>query len=592
MKLLIFRPVLYLLVLGLNWACTEKKATPSRKELIELNLKAGRRLSCGPANPQLGAVQFPVACSAANQADFDLGLKLLHSFEYDEAEKVFAGILYRQPDCRMAYWGVAMSNFHPLWTPPSEPELRKGAAALHLARALPAGPAREAAYLAAVGAYYQDWVTVDHPTRCRRFEQAMEKLAAAYPADREATVFYALALTAAASPADTTYARQKKAGAILSTLYAADPTHPGVVHYLIHAYDTPTLAARALPAARRYAALAPSSAHALHMPSHIFTRLGLWQEGISANLTSVAAAQCYAEQAGLKGHWDEELHGLDYLTYAYLQTGDNARARQQWEYVKGIREVSPVNFKVAYAYAAVPARYVLENKQWPAAARLESHEGRFPWAQYPWQRAMLHFTRLLGAIHTQARPAAHTELQALTRLHEQLLAEKDEYKARQVANQLTMGTAWLRLLEGRQQEALVLMTRAADEEDHTEKHPVTPGEILPARELLADMLLAVHQPAAALTAYEASLRKHPNRLNSVYGAGLAAEQSGDLRKAGHYYRHLLTFARPTGSTRPRCKPLRLSWPGSRPLRGCGRRGVGLPIPGSNAHDRPGRYRCF
>ncbi|MCB2379031.1 hypothetical protein LGH70_15625 [Hymenobacter sp. BT635] len=554
--LVLCRPVLSLLLLGLGWGCTEKKAVPSRKALNELSLKAGRRLSCGPAEPKLGSVQFPVSCGATTQADFNLGLKLLHSFEYDEAEKVFAAILYRQPDCRMAYWGVAMSNFHPLWTPPAEPELRKGAAALKLAQTLPASSPREADYVAALTAFYQDWATVAHPTRCLRFEQAMQKLAAKYPTDTEATVLYALALTAAASPTDTTYARQKKAGTILSALYAGNPAHPGVVHYLIHAYDTPTLASLAVPAARQYASLAPSSAHALHMPSHIFTRLGMWQECIASNLASVSSAQCYAEQAGIEGHWDEELHGLDYLTYAYLQIGDNARARQQWEYLKTIRTVSPVNFKVAYAFAAIPARYVLENKQWPDAARLQSHAADFPWPQYPWQAAMLHFTRLLGAARTADQPGAEAELRELTRLHDELVRQKDDYKARQVAVQLTTGQAWIKLMQGKNQEALTLMTQAAEQEDATEKHPVTPSELLPARELLGDMLLALRQPANALVAYEASLRKHPNRFNGVYGAGRAAEESGNQAKARRYYRHLLSFTQPTGSARPELQAAR------------------------------------
>jgi tetratricopeptide (TPR) repeat protein len=377
----------------------------------------------------------------------------------------------------------------------------------------------------------------------------MEKLAAKYPDDKEATIFYALALTAAADPADQAFTKQKKAGALLTALYPSNPNHPGIVHYTIHAYDVPELAALALPAARKYATVAPSSAHALHMPSHIFTRLGLWSEDITSNLASVAAAQCYAEQADLAGHWDEELHGLDYLTYAYLQQGDNTHAQRQWAYLNTITKVEPTSFKVAYAYAAIPARYVLENKQWEEAANLQSHSTNFPWDRFPWQQAILHFTRLLGAVHTNNRAAAQTEWQELDRLQTILTQQKDAYKAHQVQIQLTMGTAWMRLQAGKPDEAVALMTRAAAMEDSTEKHPVTPSEVLPARELLADMLLQLQRPAEALAAYEATLRQHPNRFNGLYGAGLAAEKAGNLDKARRYYQQLLTVIAP-GSTRP------------------------------------------
>lgn len=292
-----------------------------------LQLKQGPLVSCGPEQ-QFGTVAFDITAPASLKEDFRLGLKLLHSFEYDEAEKVFAGILQRQPDVPMAYWGVAMANFHPLWAPPSGPELRKGAAALRAARSLrPTG--REAAYLGAIGAFYDGADSVPHRARCIRFSQAMEAVHRADPGDREAAALYALSLVAAADPKDKTYRNQLQAGTLLSGLYPGAPDHPGVVHYLIHAYDYPGLAERGLPAARRYAAVAPSSAHALHMPSHIFTRLGLWDECVRSNLESVSSAQCYAKAAGMEGHWDEEVHGLDYLVYAYLQQGNRAAAGLQ-----------------------------------------------------------------------------------------------------------------------------------------------------------------------------------------------------------------------------------------------------------------------
>jgi tetratricopeptide (TPR) repeat protein len=494
-------------------------------------------------------VSFATSCPGA-AADFNLALALLHSFEYDEAEKVFARILAENPNCALAYWGVAMSNFHPLWTPPSEAELRKGRRAIQFARALPPQSDREAAYLAAIAAYYQDWEQADHRTRCLRFEKAMEKLAADYPTDKDATVFYALALTAAADPADKTYHRQKKAGALLTSLYPAGPDHPGIIHYLIHAYDYPELAGLALPAARKYASVAPSSAHALHMPSHIFTRLGLWSECIQSNKASVSSARCYAEAAGMKGHWDEELHGLDYLMYAYLQEGNNQQATELRQYLTTIKEVSPVNFKVAYAYAAIPARYVLENRRWAEAAVLPVQPADLPWATFPWQKSIFHFTRLMGNVHLGKLPEAQAELDELVRLQAVLTGQKDAYKANLVGIQVGTGRAWLAFKRGNSAEALKLMQRAAELEAKTEKHPVTPGEVLPARELLADLLLALNQPAAAMAAYETSLKDHPNRFNGLYGAGRAAEKAGDRQKAGAYYGQLLRLAQTTPSPRP------------------------------------------
>ncbi|WP_188548263.1 tetratricopeptide repeat protein [Hymenobacter qilianensis] len=523
-------------------SCQEKKAAPSRQALNKLNLRSGQLITCGPPNQQLGSLTFPIACRTETQDDFALGLKLLHSFEYEEAEKVFASIISEQATCPMAYWGVAMSTFHPLWTPPSEAELRKGANALAIAQALPPSSPKEAAYINALAAFYQDWATVGHRPRCLRFAQAMEKLAARYPDDPEATILYALALTAAADPTDKTFAQLKKAGSLLTALAPKYPNHPGIIHYLIHAYDVPALAPLALPAARKYASVAPSSAHALHMPSHIFTRLGLWNEAVASNLGSVAAAQCYAEQAGLKGHWDEELHGLDYLMYAYLQQGDNPRAKQQWTYLQSITAVEPLSFKVAYAYAAIPSRYVLENRQWQQAAALEVPGALVPWEQFPWQRAILHFTRLLGAVHTDNKAAAQAEWAALQRLETILKQQKDAYKAQQVHVQLTTGEAWMRWQEGKLEEAEALMRRAAALEDSTEKHPVTPSEVLPARELLGDMLLAMNRPGEALAAYEVNLQKHPKRFNGLYSAGLAAERAGKLSKARSYYQQLLSVA--------------------------------------------------
>jgi tetratricopeptide (TPR) repeat protein len=401
--LFLFQLVVYILFLLISFSCTQKKEVPSKEMINEMKLKRGQVISCGPDDKQFGSLEFETSCSGKVKEDFNLAIKLLHSFEYDEAEKVFSKIIDQEPQCAMAYWGVAMSNFHALWAPPSDTELKKGAKAIQIAQSITQKTKREEAYINAIAAFYNNWDKLDHRTRCINFEKAMENLYSGFPNDKEIAVFYALALTAASDPADKSLTKQKKAGIILNSLYPGKPNHPGIVHYIIHTYDSPELAEMALPAARKYASVAPGSAHALHMPSHIFTRLGLWDESINSNIASVSSAQCYAEEAGIKGHWDEELHGLDYLMYAYLQKGDNTMAKKQWDYLNTIHEVEPVNFKVLYAFAAIPSRYVLENKLWKEAATLKIHPANFPWQKYPWQMAIINFTRLLGLLHKRTK---------------------------------------------------------------------------------------------------------------------------------------------------------------------------------------------
>ncbi|MEP6464701.1 MAG: tetratricopeptide repeat protein [Parafilimonas sp.] len=522
-------------------SCNNKNSTPSNELIKQLNLKRGDVISCGIPNAQFGSVDFDMTCNKKSKKDFNLAIELLHSFEYDESEKAFAKVIDETPDCAMAYWGVAMCNFHALWTPPNESELIKGSKAIDIAKSITNKSARESAYINALGLFYKDWNTTDHHTRCVNFKNAMEKLYVSYPDDKEAAIFYALSLDAAADPTDKTYANQKKAGAILEGLYKVEPNHPGVIHYLIHTYDYPELAALALPAARRYAEVAPSSAHALHMPSHIFTRLGLWDESIQSNLKSIDAAKCYAESAGIPGHWDEELHGLDYLVYAYLQKGEDSLAEKQVEYLKTINEVYPVNFKVAYAFAAIPCRYVLENKKWKEAAALEKYPSNFSWNNFPWQEAIIHFTRLLGAAHIENIDAAKLELKKLDQLRDTLEKQKDSYKSMEVAIQIKAGEAWILFASGDKKHALNLMKLAADMEDSTSKHPVTPGEVLPARELLGDMFMQMNENEKALQAYEAVLKKCPNLFNSLYGAGKAAEKCSNKQKAIYYYKQLLSI---------------------------------------------------
>jgi tetratricopeptide (TPR) repeat protein len=529
-------------------SCKEKGKGPSTEAINAINLKRGEVVVCGPPDKQFGTVDFATSCSGKEKADFNLAMALLHSFEYDEAEKVFAKVIDKEPGCAMAYWGVAMSNYHLLWTPPSAAELEKGSKAIKIAQGLASKSKKETEYINAAAQLYNNWEKRDHKTRCLDYAKAMEKMYADYPEDKEAATLYALALNSSADPADQSFKNQRKAGVILDALYPNEPNHPGVVHYIIHTYDNPELADKALAAARRYIAVAPSSAHALHMPSHIFTRLGLWTESVNSNLISVSSAKCYAEETGIKGHWDEELHGLDYLMYAYLQKGGNDSAKLQWDYLKTIKNVSPVNFKVAYAFAAIPARYLLENKNWKDAASLVTTPANFQWKDYPWQKAIIHFTRLLGSVHMGRVDSARSELKSMAIIYDTLMKQKDSYKANQVQIQMKSGEAWILFKEGKNDEAVKLMTTAADMEDNMQKHPVTPGEVIPARELLGDMLLLMNKPGKALQAYETDLKSHRNRFNGLFGAAVAAERSNNIEKAGSYYQQLINIA-PANSPR-------------------------------------------
>ena len=521
------------------------------KEIEALNLNRGNITLCGSGIDQFGTVEFSLSCAEKVRPDFNLATALLHSFEYTEAEKVFAKVIEEDPECVMAYWGAAMCSFHPQWAPPDQAELLKGSQIISLARSINKDKStRESDYLEAIATIYDQWRILDYHTRLLKFEKASKKIVDKYPDDKEAAIFYALALGAAADPSDKTFCNQKKAGDILNSIYVNEPNHPGIAHYIIHNYDYPELAELALPAARKYASIAAASAHAQHMPSHIFTRLGLWDEAIQSNIKSIAAAQCYAQNSGAKGHWDEELHGLDYLIYAYLQKAEDDKALEQIQYLKTIKEVFPQNFKDAYSFASMPARYVLERRDWAAAVKLELEPADFPWEKFLWERANINFGRLLGTIHTHQLKDARIELEQLQSIHTKLILANESYKANLVLIQIKAGKGWIALAEGQMTQAIKLMTEAADMEDATTKHPVTPGEIIPARELLGDMYLEMGDFTRALDAYEADLKRHPNRFNGLYGAGLASQKSGDIKKARQYYEQLLALTDSAVSDRP------------------------------------------
>jgi hypothetical protein len=504
-----------------------------------------------PADAQIGEVNFPTSCSPDSQHPFNQAVWTLHSFWYEESLKQFTAIAEAEPNCAMAYWGMAMSQWYPLWFPPSAAMLKSGAAAASKGLAVPPATERERAYLEAIGRFYQNSDTLDHRTRAAGYAQAMEQLHAQYPDDREASVFYALALDATWPPTDNSYANLKKAAGILETVWAEQPNHPGVVHYLIHSYDVPALAQQGLKPARVYAAIAPAVPHAQHMPSHIFTRLGLWQESIDSNLVGHRAAKAYAEKTYGPGGYDQEtVHTLDYLAYAYLQTAQDASARAVVDEIAALRSGPQPNLPVAYALAAIPARYALERGDWRAAAALEPAAMEFPWDKFPWAAAMTSFTRALGAAHTGDLHGARTEIANLQRFREKLVEAKNEYWANQVEVQRLGASAVLANVEGDISRALDLSRAAAELEASMDKHPATPGALLPARELRADLLLEQNDAAAALQEYQAVLRTDPNRFRSLVGVARAAKLANDAPVADDAYRQLIALSAKSETERP------------------------------------------
>jgi hypothetical protein len=541
-----------LILIACVFACqSNKEASDISQQLDAMKVSRGEIALCGTNS--FGNVNFALTCEEKVQADFNTATALLHSFEYVEAEKVFAKVVEADPKCIMAYWGIAMSNYHPLWAPPTNDELTKGAKTIELVKSLKISSARESAYVNAIAVIFENWETSDQKTRVEKFVKAAEAIYNTYPEDKEAAIFYALALRSAADPADKTFSNQKKAGAILNSLFPNEPNHPGVAHYLIHNYDYPELADLGLDAARKYAAIAANSAHAQHMPSHIFTRLGLWDESIKSNTNSMAAAKCYAENLGAKGHWDQELHGLDYIVYAYLQQGRISEAKLQVDYLASIDSVFPLTFVNAYTFAAAPARFALERKDWKQAASLELKPTSFPWKKFPWQAGIHHFARLIGLINTNQIADAKSALEELRGIEKQLQENKKDYEANQTRIQITASEALIKFAENKKNDALKLMIAATEMEAATEKHSVTPGEIVPTLELLADMYMKLHQYDDAFESYTADLKIRPGRFNSIYGAAYAAKMSGNKNQAAVYYKQLIDLTKASDQTRPEIK---------------------------------------
>ena len=532
-------------------SCNNKKTSSSKSTAFtNLELNRGDLLLCG--DPNFGEVSFSLSCRYDLRETFDLGLTLIHSFEYAEAEKAFVSILDKDSECLMAYWGAAMSILnHPLSFKQNPKSLKRGEELLKVAKTLTPNNEKEKDYIDAVSIYFKDWKNLDTQTRKLNYESKMEELYIKYPDDVETAVFYSLSVLATADLNDKTYSKQKKSGKILEKLFEKYPNHPGIAHYIIHNYDSPELAHMALTTARKYAVIAPSSAHAQHMPSHIFTRLGLWNESIKSNIDSADSAVCYAESVNPNANWVSEIHALDYLVYAYLQLGDNAKAQAEMNKMKNIKEVFPADhFASAYALIAVPSRLAIENKNWELATQLELPKTKLDWDKAHWPKAMLHFSRALGFSNTGNSAAAEKELKSLIILRDKLNDAKNTYESGQVTIQIEAVRGWIEYSKGNSNKAIEYMKLASNLEGKTSKAAVTPGEIIPADELLADLYLALNKPKQALESYEQNLKGHPYRFNGIYGAAKAAEKLNDIRLAVYYFDQLVKLSADTNSSRP------------------------------------------
>jgi tetratricopeptide (TPR) repeat protein len=492
----------------------------------------------GEAAERLGMVSFPISCNAEAQSRFTRAVALLHSFWYEEAEKAFTETAKADPQCGMAWWGAAMSNYHQVWPSPYSPaELARGVAAAAKAKSAGAKTARENGYIDAIAAFYRDVEHDDIVTRARAYEAGMQKLTASFPSDDEASIFYGLALVAhgMSTPTDKTYAYKKQAAEIFNRLLKTHPDHPGIAHYLIHSFDYPALAPLALNAAYAYAKIAPSSPHALHMPSHIFVRLGMWDETIDSNLKSAKAARDYAAHAHPGTMSFDELHASDYLAYAYLQRGNDEPVRQLVNELATIKSLDVENFAGYYALASVPARFALERKRWSDAAALTVRPANFPWERYAYAEAVTWFASGMGKACSGNPAGAHADIDRLKQLRQKLIDQKNAYWADQITVQIDAVEGWTAHAEGHEDAAEAQLRKAAELEDSMDKSPVTPGSILPAREMLGDFLLTMNRPQEALDAFERSLKDSPGRLNGLSGAAHAAQLAGDREKARGYY---------------------------------------------------------
>ena len=502
----------------------------------------------GPAAEKLGRVTFATSCSPAVRDDFNRAVALLHSFEFRHAMEGFTRVLERDDSCAIAHWGIALCHWgNPFGGVKTGPALERGLAAAQKGLSTGSPTPRERGFLEAAAALFKDSATTPHRDRTLAYEKAMERVQRESPDDIEARMFYALAVSQAALLTDKTYGNQLKAGAILEPLFEQHPEHPGLAHYIIHAYDVPALAPKALHAARRYATIAPSAPHALHMPSHTFTRVGSWKESIETNIASERTAL----EQNVVG---EALHAMDYQMYAYLQSAQDKKALAVVTRAPAVAAkldpnvmggaASPVAAR--FSVVAIPARFALERGAWADAAGLPLP----PSSPLPFIDAITHFARALGAARSGTPAAAKSDVERLVALRDKLAEMKDPYWTEQVDIQRRVAAAWVTFAEGRRDEAIQALRAAADAEDGTDKAAITPGPLAPARELLGEMLLEAGKAKDALVAFEATMKKEPNRFRGAYGAARSAEAVGDRARAATHYRTLLEIARDADTSRP------------------------------------------
>ena len=511
-----------------------------------------------------GKVEFPISCTPAVQSEFSRGVALLHSFFYEEARRVFTFVAERDPKCAMAQWGIAMTWWHPIWTPPRPDEMSAGKAAIEKAMALNAGTDRERGFITALNVYYNTPDSsnagaigqschgpVGPRDRVIAYEKAMHQLRDKYPDDFEIEAFYAFAVLAAgyAMPNDTTLSKQLEAAALLEKLWKQNPNHPGVVHYLIHCYDYPALAQRGLAAAQSYASIAPWVPHALHMPSHIFTRLGMWDESIAANGASAEASRAYAAMRHRDATEAEELHALDYMAYSYLQEARDTEAKKIVDLAAKVRKTNPeLEFSAAYALAAIPTRYAFERNDWASAATLTVPN--LPhWSSFPFMEALIEYGHALGRAHTGDLDGARKAIARMQQLRDATKDSKFDYFKNHLDLQMQAASAWVAASEGKKSEAIEMLRHAADAEDILGKHPVSPGAFVPIREQLGSLLLEVGQAKHAQQEFEAALKIYPGRFRGLYGAARAAEQNGDKESASRYYAKLAAQTTKAASSR-------------------------------------------
>jgi tetratricopeptide (TPR) repeat protein len=503
--------------------------------LLAASLASGQ--SAGEPPEQLGKVSFQTSCRPEVQGTFERAVALLHSFWFSEGEKTFREVLERDPGCAIATWGIAAVLIGNTFALGPTPEgAQRAREAIERGRTIGAKTERERLYIEAVAEYYERFADRPQGARMKSLADAFGAVAKRLPDDDEAQIFYAVYLTATQSPTDKTFAATLKAAAILEPQFARHPDHPGVAHYLIHSYDYPPIADKGLNAAKRYADIAPSAPHALHMPSHIFTRVGAWKESVATNTRSAAVSRASKES-------DQELHAMDYMAYADLQLAHDRDAIQVMETARRVIGINPANQAAPYALSAIPARIALERGMWKEAAQLEPRSSKFPYTD-----ALIYFARALGAARSGNAAAAEQDAQELAQRVDALKNAKNGYWATEVEVEHLGAKAWIAYAKGERDEALALMRSAADMEDKSEKSALTPGRLVPARELLGEMLLESGRAGEALAEFERSQVRDPNRFRSLYGAGQAAAQSGNRDKARYYYGRLIDMA---GAADPR-----------------------------------------